>query len=206
MSARIFAADAAILGNALRGLRAIVSPPRPSGFTYVSDSLWPVFLILLIVGLPPDAFVRHLLVPRQYLAWNLAVDVAAVASVVWLCGLFGSMVERPHEVDEGRVCFNRGLLAGISTSPDNLRTIEALSTFERRAIRRANHNAGFLTSAKTNVVRVDFDEAVALRQYPYLRDRQVTSVYVSSDRPKELVAALESARRVCRAETRQDPR
>jgi hypothetical protein len=187
-------ADVAILRHAIVGLRAIVAPPAPSGFTYLGASFWPLLIVLLLVGIPPDAFVRHLLVPREYEGWNVAIDVLAIVGTLWVCGVFGSMAAFPHDVAEDAVRFNLGLLGHASCRPCDVLAFEAIGRLKRRELRALKRDAGFLTMPGADVVRVDFAVPVPLRTYPYVRERPVSHLFVTSDRPRELLAALERAR------------
>ena len=176
------------------GLRAAFSPPRPSGFTYVAESIWLIVPLLLIFGLPPDAIVRHLLVPPRYVAWNLAIDALAIVSTLWICGLVGSMARIPHVVDDEKVRLHLGAFAHIETTPSNVASATALRNAGRRALRRDRKNGAFVALSGSGVVRIGFVRSVKAHRYPFLRPRLVKTALVSSDRPDELVAALEAAR------------
>ncbi|HTU83708.1 MAG TPA: hypothetical protein VMF61_16380 [Candidatus Acidoferrales bacterium] len=191
---RPLVADLAILRLALRGLRAVGAPPKPTPLTYGGESFLPAIVAIVVLAAIPDALVRHLLVPRAYLAWNLVADAAVVAGVAWICGLYGSMAELPHRVDDEAIELHLGLAASASCAPSNLRSAEAIGRIKRVQLRRRDPCAGVLTAPGSAAVRVDFVEPVALLTYPYVFDRQVTAVYVAADRPAELAAALEGAR------------
>lgn len=173
------------------GLRAIVAPPAPGGLTYTSESVLPILVLLLIVGIPPDFVVRHLLVPHQYAVWNVTIDIAEIAGAVWLCGAFGSMSKMPHVIEDGKVRFNLGLFGAIETDVRNVSSVTPQPGARRRALRAASRETAMLLSPGTVAVRVDFAEPVELRTYPFFGERCVSSVFVGSDRPSELLSILE---------------
>lgn len=194
-------ADLAMLRSALAGVRAVVNPPAPSGLTYVNASFWPLVVIVFVIGIPPDAFVRHLLVPQAYLGWNLAVDAIALLSALWLCGLFGSMAAFPHEVGPESVRFHLGAFGRLACAPSEIAGIERIEPAQAKGLRMRDRAAGFLTVPGGHTVRVTFHRPVALARYPFLRTRSVERLYVSSDRPLELIALVDRCAQGSRAST-----
>lgn len=148
-------------------------------------------MLLLIVGIPPDFIVRHLLIPHRYAAWNLIVDALVIGSATWLSGVFGSMAAMPHAVEHGRVRFNLGLLGSVETDAGNVASLTPQPGLRRRQLRAAAPESAMLLFPGATAVRVDFFEPVELRTYPLFRARLVSSVYVGSDRPKDLCGVLE---------------
>lgn len=92
---------------ARRGFSAVLSPPQPGPLTYFQVFPFGLFGIVVIVGALPEMLLHHLFLHG---IWPYALDIAAVGSGVWLLDVYGSMIARPHVIDESAITVNFGSL------------------------------------------------------------------------------------------------
>lgn len=166
-----FSTEATIARHAWPGLRASLSPPEKSAFTYAQNNKFALLALMLAISLVPDAFVIHLLVRSPWVA--LLLDAFAMYSLIWVAGIYGTMLRSPHTIDEGVVTIRRGLLMHASFPLDDVesavqrdKTIDGVQSVEIH-LRRPTRMHRFLVGAK-----------------------ETTTLVAASDLPEQLIAAL----------------
>lgn len=169
------ATELTIVRHAWGGLRASLLPPTKSPFTYVHNNKFGLLSLVLAVSLIPDAILTHLLIPGRLWWLALLLDGVAVYSLIWVCGLYGTMVCRPHEMSPGDITVRRGLLAHAKIHPHNVQNA-ALSTKKIDGIQS---------------VDVTLREPVTLHRL-FLGDIETASINIASDMPEQLIPLLHS--------------
>ena len=180
-----------VIASAGAGLRATFAVPKPSPLTYVEKNMIGIFGLILLVGFLPDAFFRHLLMPSHLTTLNLALDLIELATGLWICGAYGTMANKPHELSGSTFTLNFGAFASIEIPLDAIDDARAVPESEsRRELRRREGNAAFFSAPGSGLVRLALTRRIEFRSYPYLRKRQTDVLFVPSDRPTELAALL----------------
>lgn len=185
-------ADRIIFAHALTGFRAIVRPPAPTAFSYASQSYLPMLVALLAVGAPPDVILRHLIVPHAFWLVNVAIDLLSISSVLWIAGLWGTVVSHPHELCDETVTFRQGILRIVEVPRTAIIAVQYVDPAQTKAqIRRRYAGAVILRSGATPMLCVSCaPNAATVRSYPLYRRRPVSEIVVAADRPRELAALL----------------
>lgn len=80
-----------------------------SAFTYHKRSIFGVFLIAALFSSPVEILLFEFLIPWTWL--RLLLLIASVYSLVWVLGLYASLVTLPHQLDAEGVRLRYGALA-----------------------------------------------------------------------------------------------
>ncbi len=181
--------DFDIVRHAWCGVRATFSAQAPGARTYAATNLIGVFGLLVLVSIPADIFVRHLFLQRYF--WiGVAFDVLEIYAAVWIFGLFGTMVARPHRLDGERVLLQRRCLGRIEFDRNAVESARAIAQSNGRKLRREHPNAALLLAPGTAVVEVRLLRPAIYTSFPAGRRRAVDHIFVASDRPEHLCSLL----------------
>lgn len=162
--AAMIGSEMTIMKHAWRGLRGSVFPPPVSPLTYVQSNRFGVLTLLLAVSLLPDAIVTHLLIPSHY--WMIAVglDLLCVYSLVWVAGIFGTMLDRPHVICGETVTIHRGMLAQTQFQVADIlsacvtdKTIDGVTALKIQLRKPVELNRLFRGKTQTSLVLIQSD-------------------------------------------------
>jgi len=143
--------------------------------------------LILAAALVPDAVAIAVLVPAPWWPLKLLLVVLDLYALGWFLGIYGTMIRRPHELGERVRLFN-GVLAGVEFDRANVSAAVNHGVRRRRALpKRAD--AAYLTWGGVPVVEIGLAQPALLRT-AYRGERYVRTVFVASDAPEQLVAAL----------------
>jgi hypothetical protein len=84
-------------------------PRGPDSFPYTARCLLAAMFGVAAVALPAEAAVAHFLVPWVWLKW--LVFASGAYAVLWVAGLYASVIVKPHRVGPEGVRVGYGLLA-----------------------------------------------------------------------------------------------
>lgn len=178
--ARYTSIELTVLRHAFAGVKAFVSPPKPTYASYVNGSPLGLFAMMLVLGAVPDAFLRWVFLPN--LAWPIALGLNALElwACLWLFGLYGTMAARPHEISAGGVVLRNGVLGCVRFQPCDIVAARVLESTKRRHLPRK---------------RGDGSHALVLGGVPIVHVTLAggKDVFVASDAPHALCEALAAA-------------
>ncbi len=178
-----------VLRHAWRGVRATFTAQAPEARTYAATNFIGAFGLILLVGIPADMFVRHLFLQRYF--WiGIAIDVLEVYAAVWIFGLFGTMVARPHRLEGKRVLLRRGCLGEVEFARDTIEWARPAADSNGRRLQRQHAKAALLLVPGTGAVELRLREPVMYASVPAGRRRCVDHIFVASDRTAHLCALL----------------
>lgn len=191
-AARLMALELVMLGGALRFLGGGFREPAPPGFSLHRETFLRAFLPVLPLLIPADLFFIHALFPGMapWLRWFLHGSTAY--SVLWMIGLYATLKQRPHQVDDTFVNLHMGLLGSLRVRREQILSAAPLPEFDddwtKRDYMKGMHKL-LRTGAPVVVLRLA--EAIAgtglLGPSPHLYNR----VAVSVDDPAAFLAALD---------------
>jgi hypothetical protein len=190
-AARLMALELVMLGGAIQFLAGGFRKPAPPGFSLHQETFLRAFLPVLPLLIPTDLFLLHALFPHMapWLRWFL--HFSTVYSVLWMVGLFATIKQHPHQVDETSVSLHMGLLGSLQVRRDLILSAAPLPAFEDDwAKRQSMKGMHKLLRTGAPVVELRLAEAITctglLGPGAKGRDR----VAVSVDDPSAFIAAL----------------
>ena len=192
-AARLMALELVMLGSALRFLLGGFRKPAPEGFSHHRESPLGSLLPVLPLLIPADMLLVHAIFPHMapWLRWTL--HGSTFYAVLWLIGFYALLKARPHQIRNGRVHLNLGLIKRVSFGCDQIRAAAPLPDFSDDWARHA-HFKGMqkLVAAGPPVVELALSEPVQVAGL--LGPSQPASrLAVSMDDPAAFLAALPCA-------------
>ena len=150
-------------------------PVRPSSL------LWGLFL-----ALGGTALVLRLRVPGHW-----ALHVSTVYSVLWMIGLYVTLKQRPHQIDETFVSLHMGLLGALRVRSDQILAAAPFPEFDDDWVKR-EYMTGMPKLLRTGAPAVELRLAgpVACTGVMGPSSRRYDRVAVSVDDPSAFLAAL----------------
>lgn len=190
-AARLMALELVMLGSAIRFLFGGFREPAPPGFGLHKETFLRAFLPVLPLLIPTDLFFIHVLFPRMapWLRWFL--HGSTVYSVLWMIGLYATLKQRPHQVDETFVSLHMGLLGSLRLRKDQILSAAPLPEFDDDWTKR-DYMQGVHKLVRTGAPAVELrlTEAVASTGLLGPSSRRCDRVAVSVDDPSAFLAAL----------------
>jgi hypothetical protein len=172
------------------GVRAFVNPPASSECSYFDGSKIALAAVIVTLAIVPDGLAVWLLIPHKLWLLSPLLIVLEVYSALWLFGLYGSMVSRPHVIGDNGAVFNNGWLQTVQVPCSLIESAEAIGPLRRRELRRLDRAAAILAFGGTPVVRIRLLGVVsATGWYP----TKTASLFVASNRPASLAERLNQA-------------
>ena len=190
-TARLMALELVMLGSALRFLGGGFREPAPAGFSLHQETFLRAFLPVLPLLLPADLFLVHALFPRMapWLRWLL--HFTTVYSVLWMVGLYATLRQRPHTVDETSVRLHMGVLGSLTVRKDQILSAAPLPEFDDDWAKH-EHMKGMHKLLRTGAPAVELrlTEKVACTGVLGPSALESDRVAVSVDEPAAFLAAL----------------
>ena len=190
--ARLMALELVMLGSALRFLLGGFRNPSPPGFSLHKETFLRAFLPVLPLLIPTDLFLLHALFPRMapWLRWFL--HFSTVYSVLWMVGLYATLKQRPHQVDESSVSLHMGLLRSLQLRRDLVLSVAPLPEFDDDWAKR-QYMKGMHKLLRTGAPAVEIRLAETVTSTGLLGPgaQRCDRVAVSVDDPSAFIAALD---------------
>lgn len=190
-AARLMALELVMLGSALRFLFGGFRDPAPLGFSLHKETFLRAFLPVLPLLLPADLFLIHALFPRMapWLRWFL--HFSTVYAVLWMVGLYATLKQRPHTVDETSLSLHMGLLRSLSLRKDQILSAAPLPVFDDDWAKH-EHMKGMHKLLRTGAPSVELRLTERIPSTGVLGPSalQCDRVAVSVDDPAAFLAAL----------------
>ncbi len=190
-AARLMALELVMLGSAVRFLLGGFRSPAPPGFSLHRETFLRAFLPVLPLLIPVDLFLIHVLFPHMapWLRWFL--HGTTLYSILWLVGLYATLRQRPHQIDETSVSLHMGLLASLQLRKDLILSAGPLPEFSddwaRRDYMKGAHR---LLRTGAPAVELRLSEAVSGMGPLGPGSRHLDRVAVSVDDPSAFLSAL----------------
>lgn len=189
--ARIAAREMTLVAHARLGLRAFAQAPPSSDASYVGGSKVALGAVVLAIAAVPDAVFLLLLVPHAYVVLAIVLSLLDVWAVVWLFGLYGTMVARPHDLNSGLVTLHNGLLQSVTFAPEHVSDTIVRGRIKRRSLpRELREDAAFLGFGDIPILQIDLREPASVDHAFAQQHRPVRRIFVASDAPEQLQARL----------------
>ena len=190
-AARLMALELVMLGSAIQFLAGGFRKPDPPGFSLHQETFLRAFLPVLPLLIPTDLFLLHALFPHMapWLRWFL--HFSTIYSVLWMVGLYATLKQRPHQVDESSVSLHMGLLGSIQLRRDLILSAAPLPEFEDDWAKR-QYMKGMHRLLRTGAPAVELRLAETVTSWGLLgpSSRRLDRVAVSVDNPSAFIAAL----------------
>ncbi len=189
-AARLMALELVMLGSALRFLFGGFREAAPAGFSHHRDSSLRSFLPALPLLIPADMLLIHALFPHMapWLRWTL--HGSTVYAVLWLFGFYATLKARPHQIRDGFVHLNQGLLKTATFPADLVRSAAPVPEFDDDWARHA-HMKGMPKLAAAGPPLLELKLAAPVRIMGLLGPgRPAARLAVSVDDPAAFLAAL----------------
>lgn len=192
--ARFAATDVTIVAHAYCGLKAFIDPGAAHAKTYVHGSKIVIAGAIVAASVVPDALFFWLLLPHHL--WWLAVllDVLDVWAVLWLFGIYGTMVRRPHEISPHRVVFRNGILQTVEVEPGRIKGARVLGEVKKRKLpRRRGDGSTVVAFGGVPIVEVTVEGCATEHRHFAPAPRSVERIFVATDAPAAFCGELEAA-------------
>jgi hypothetical protein len=190
-AARLMALELVMLASAIRFLAGGFRKPAPPGFSLHQETFLRALLPVLPLLIPTDLFLLHALVPHMapWLRWFL--HFSTIYSVLWMVGLYATIRQRPHQVDESTVSLHMGLLGSLQVRRDLILSAAPLPEFEDDWAKR-QYMKGMHKLLRTGAPAVELRLAETVTGTGLLgpSSRKLDRVAVSVDNPSAFIAAL----------------
>ena len=128
-AARLMALELVMLGSAFRFLLGGFRHPAPPGFSLHRETFLRAMLPALPLLIPTDLVLIHALFPRMGLGWRWFLHLSTLYAVVWMVGLYATLKQRPHQVNETQVSLHMSLLGAMRIPRDWVVSVDNPSAF-----------------------------------------------------------------------------
>lgn len=203
--ARLVSTDVTVVTKAMRGLASFIAPPSPTAYTYVNGSKIVFAAMIVGISVVPDGFFFWLLIPHKVWGLALILDVLDVWAFLWLFGLYGTMVKRPHVIGPDEVLLRNGIFQSVRLSTRSIIDVHILGHVKTHRLgRRRNDHSAALTFGGVPLLRIDLDQPGQDTHLFRPTPRDVLRVFVASDQPEALrseLLAASTASRLARRNT-----
>lgn len=190
-AARLMALELVMLGSAVRYLLGGFRQPAPEGFSLHKEAYLTAFLPALPLLIPADLFLLHALFPHMppWLRWFL--HGSTLYSVLWMIGLYATLKQRPHRIDDSTLDLHMGLLGSLRLQRAQIHSAAPLPEFDDDRAKRS-YMKGMHRLLRTGVPSVELQlrQAVPMNGLLGPSTRQSDRVAVSVDDPPAFLAAL----------------
>lgn len=143
----------------------------------------------LLVGaaIIPDAAFFWLLLPHR-LWWVAALlDITDIWAFLWLLGIYGTMVKRPHELSPTKVILYNGILQCVEFSPEDIKDVKTIGLVRKRKLPRSRDDGStVLTFGGVQLICIDLHRPGVEYHLFSSKPRKVSRIYVASDAPDAL--------------------
>ncbi len=194
--ARLAATDIIVLSHALVGLRGFLTSLPVDPYSYVNGSKLVVAGAVVAAAVIPDGVLFWLLLPHRLWWLALVLDILDVWAFLWLFGLYGTMIRRPHTITSAGIVLRNGILARVDVDPSLITTVRNLGILKRYQLPPEEGRAfAALTFGGVPIVEIQTCEKVPVHHQLLPGRRAVDRIFVASDAPEILCRELEALAR-----------
>jgi len=188
---KLVAGDLVIIAHAAIGLKAFIAPAKPTTFSYVHGSKIALAGAVVALSVLPDAVLFEFLIPRHFWWAAILLDVLNVWGCLWLFGVYGTMVRRPHVVSPNGITLHNGIMQRITFEPENVAQAKSIGLIKSYKLGRKRHDGStVLTFGGVSLVQIRLKTPVLEKHLFSVLDRDVQTIYVASDESAKLALAL----------------
>jgi hypothetical protein len=119
------------MSNVVTGVRAFLAPPPRSPSSYIYGSKIAILGVMVALSVVPDGFFLWLVLPRTLWWLAVAVDVLDAYAAIWLFGIYGSMANRPHCLEDDTIVVRNGLYQSVDFSCGDIACVRKLGLIRR---------------------------------------------------------------------------
>ena len=189
-AARLMALELVMLGSALHFLVGGYRQEAPEGFSHHREAALRAILPALPLMIPGDFLLTSTLLKgaAPWLRWPL--HGSSVYAVLWLVGFYATLKARPHQLRDGRLELNLGLLKSVTLPASQVLSASPLPAFEDDWTRHAYLKGVGKLVAKGNTI-LELRLAAPIQVRGLLGPSRPTDrLAVSADDPTALIVAL----------------
>ncbi len=189
-AARLMALELVMLGSALHFLFGGFRQEAPEGFSHHREAALRAILPALPLMIPGDFLLTNTLLKGMapWLRWLL--HGSSVYGVLWLVGYYATLKARPHQLRDGRLELNLGLLKSVTLPASQVLAAAPLPTFEDDWTRHAYMKGVEKLVAKGNAM-LELKLSAPVQVVGLLgAGRPTDRLAVSVDDPSAFLAAL----------------
>lgn len=166
--------------------------PGPDDFPYHTGSILGLFLILLIFTTPVEILLFEVLIPWTWLRW--VVLVLAIYALVWVFGLYASLVVLPHRLEVDGLRLRYGVLNEVLIPYDGITDVrearrKSPGGGDGLTVREEDGGTAYLSVGGRTHVTLALSRPVQFRSLGGL-SQPTSLVHVSVNQPDRLAAAL----------------
>ena len=184
------ALELVMLGSALHFLFGGFRQEAPEGFSHHREAALRAILPALPLMIPGDFLLTSTLLKgaAPWLRWLL--HGSSVYAVLWLVGFYATLKARPHQLRDGRLELNLGLLKSVTLPASQVLSASPLPAFEDDWTRHAYLKGVGKLVAKGNTI-LELRLAAPIQVRGLLGPSRPTDrLAVSADDPTALIVAL----------------
>ena len=192
--ARLLAIELAIVSSAMGAPFRRKRRLQPNEFSYFETSplRWVPFLLLL--AMPADLLLVHVLVPARFAWARWILDGSGLYALLWIVGLGVTMRRRPHRIGTDTVEVYRGVLRRAQWAPSAIDDVVIRQPVQSRRDLRAQGSAAWLASSRMPLVEVFLRGPARVRRALGPDGPPITRLLIAVDQPDAFrLALLEAA-------------
>lgn len=188
--ARLVAGELSIVGAAITSPFRRKTPPRPNEFGYFAGSplRWIPFLLLL--AMPPDVLLVHVIVPPKYALVRWLITGSGLYALLWAVGIGVTMRRRPHHVGADVVDAYYGVLRRARWSCRDIEDVVVRQPISSRRELRAQGGAALLASSRMPLVEVTLSEPTCVHRVFGADGAPTKRLLIAVDEPDAFRQAL----------------
>ena len=194
--ARLLAIELAIVSSAVAAPFRRKLRLESNQFSYFEGSplRWLPFLLLL--AMPADLLLVHVLVPARFALARWILTGSGVYALLWVVGVGVTMRRRPHRVGSDTVEVYRGVLRRAHWSPSAIGDVVVRQPISSVRELRGQGSAAWLASSRMPLVEVFLTEPARLRRALGPDGPPTARLLIAVDQPEAFrLALLQAAER-----------
>lgn len=164
----------------------------PDDFPYHSGSILGIFIIVILFTTPVEILLFELLIPWAWLRWVLLI--LAIYAVVWIFGLYASLVVLPHRLESDGLRVRYGVLNEVVIPYERIVRVEVEPRRtpggrEGLIFPEGETGVAYLSIGGRTHLRIEVAEPVQFKSLTGL-SQPIDVVYFAANDPDRLGAAL----------------
>jgi hypothetical protein len=194
--ARLLAIELAIVSSAVAAPFRRKLRLQPNEFSYFEGSplRWLPFLLLL--AMPADLLLVHVLVPARFALARWILTGSGVYALLWVVGVGVTMRRRPHRVGSETVEVYRGVLRRAHWPARAIEEVAIRQPVSSVRELRGRGSAAWLASSRMPLVEVSLSEPARVRRAIGPDGPPTTRLLIAVDQPEPFrLALLQAAER-----------
>ena len=188
--ARLIAGELSIVGAAIASPFRRKMPPQPNEFGYFASSPLRWIPFLLVLAMPADVLLVHVLVPSRYVLVRWLITGSGFYALVWAVGIGVTMRRRPHHIGADVVDAYYGVLRRARWSCRNIEDVVVRQPISSKRELRAQGSAAWLAASRMPLVEVSLREPICVCRVFGADGPPTKRLLIAVDQPEAFRRAL----------------